>query len=540
MGCAGLLLTVGTRALFALVLTHVTAGNVTVADNDVIFSDCTVFNSSFDRIIEIDGAKMFLLHTTYFVGYFTMTLPSSVICTWVSPIRLTSGLMMANSVITLLLPTVIVFNVPFLFFLRFIQGVAEAGQQPIIIGLISAWSTKHDKAFLSSIFITGVYTAPALSFVLTSTCLCYVSWNSIFYIYGSLGLVWSAVWLSQFYDIPQQHPRLPADQRLYHSTHGDAVRNSSVAVLKGIPWRPILKSPTVWSIFLGSLGRNLIFSAMVVEQPQYFLDAFNMNTADIGLLATVPHIGLSVTCLLGGIISDRLLRCGVPITWTRKLAFTTGTLIEGLCLVGLFFTREWTTAFLLLSLGVSIGGVATAGYIPLAVDIAPQYAGVITGLSQLGSAGAIISTVLASTMTGTAKTIESWQRLFLIAGCIHLAIMIVFDVFADARRQPWAKGTCTTPPITNGVSKSNAQSGKSRCVGRLRGYCRPDTVTRRISVESEETALLTESLGAGDVDAFTDSVRVCYGATGSAHTNSVPTTSPPPSHPGQHLSLLGQ
>ena len=37
----------------------------------------------------------------------------------------------------------------------------------------------------------------------------------------------------------------------------------------------------MWAVCLASLGRNLIFSAMVVEQPQYFLDSFKMNVADV-------------------------------------------------------------------------------------------------------------------------------------------------------------------------------------------------------------------------------------------------------------------
>ena len=51
--------------------------------------------------------------------------------------------------------------------------------------------------------------------------------------------------------------------------------------LRNIPWRQLLRSPAVWAVCLASLGRNLIFSAMVVEQSQYFLDSFEMNVADV-------------------------------------------------------------------------------------------------------------------------------------------------------------------------------------------------------------------------------------------------------------------
>ena len=96
---------------------------------------------------------------------------------------------------------------------------------------------------------------------------------------------------------------------------------------------------------------------------------------------------------------------------------------------------------------------------------------------------------------------ESWQTLFLVAGCVHLGIMLMFDVFADARQQPWASYACSPPTESRGdIHRDKQHEGKPFSTG---------NGVIRISEDSEETALLTESLGGGDED----TCPMRYGAT---------------------------
>ncbi|KAK7499728.1 hypothetical protein BaRGS_00009069, partial [Batillaria attramentaria] len=277
-------------------------------------------------------------------------------------------------------------------------------------------------------------TAPVIASLLTGAALCYVSWSVIFYVCGTCGVTWCVIWLMNFYDTPDLHPSLSEAEHEHHRKHGCSVRNSSKQLLRSIPWRKILTCPSVWAVFVGSFSRNLVFSLMVFEQPQYFRDAFKLKTADIGIVSTLPYVGLSVTCTMGGVVSDRLLRCGLGKTCTRKLAYTLGHGVEALSLMGLYFTSDWRTAIFLFCIGIA------CGYLPLASDAAPQYAGVIAGLAMMGTIGAVFSTLLASFLTGVTRTLQDWQQLFLITGLVHVADIIIFDVIANAELQPWAGG----------------------------------------------------------------------------------------------------
>lgn len=69
--------------------------------------------------------------------------------------------------------------------------------------------------------------------------------------------------------------------------------------------------------------------------------------------------------------------------------------IEAFCLIGLRFVGTSEIALTLLSVGVGFSGLAISGYQVNPLDLAPQYVSILTGLSRLGTLGAILSTVVA-------------------------------------------------------------------------------------------------------------------------------------------------
>ncbi|KAK7491558.1 hypothetical protein BaRGS_00017197, partial [Batillaria attramentaria] len=120
--------------------------------------------------------------------------------------------------------------------------------------------------------------------------------------------------------------------------------------------------------------------------------------------------------------------------------------VEGLCLVALYFTTDWITAISVISTGVAAGGLGMA-------DLAPQYAGVIAGVTMMGGTGAVVSSVMASQLTGISRSLFDWQTLFLVSGIVHLVGVLVFDIIAEAELQPWADNSITHTPtaqVTNG------------------------------------------------------------------------------------------
>ena len=119
--------------------------------------------------------------------------------------------------------------------------------------------------------------------------------------------------------------------------------------------------------------------------------------------------------------------------------------------------------------------------------------------------------------------------MFLLAGCILLGIMLLFDVFADARQMPWASESNSLSPLP----ESRGNPGGKRA--QTRDSTPVDGLTQ-IPQDSEETALLTESLVDGDDDGLgVGAAR--YGAVTMQSSPGIIAT-PPPAFQDSVLSLL--
>lgn len=290
----------------------------------------------------------------------------------------------------------------------------------------------------------GAYLSPALAMVLTGVSACWVSWNASLFLYGGLGVIWSFAWVCTIYDTPTLHPGLHRSETDVFSKEGANVSKGSQSVAQRIPWSKILRSLPVWAIILGSFCRNWIFSMMITQVPQYFKDAFKIDIATIGFTAALPEVLMTIVTISGGVFIDKLIKHNLLSTsHGRKLAQCMGFGIEALCLIGLRFVETSEIALTLLSVGVGFSGLAISGYQVNPLDLAPQYVSILTGLSRLGTLGAILSTVVAGKLRQ--NNLQSWQNLFTIAGSIHLAGVLFYGIFASGERQPWAEPTETRP-----------------------------------------------------------------------------------------------
>ena len=81
--------------------------------------------------------------------------------------------------------------------------------------------------------------------------------------------------------------------------------------------------------------------------------------------------------------------------------------IEAFCILGLRWVNDRHLALILLCVGVAFSGLAISGYQVNPLDLAPQYASVLTGLSRLGAVGAIMSTVVAGKLREEVRTVYS-------------------------------------------------------------------------------------------------------------------------------------
>jgi MFS transporter, ACS family, glucarate transporter len=121
------------------------------------------------------------------------------------------------------------FNYLSLLIVRFLFGMGEAGAWPSATRTFSRWIPQRERGTVQGIFFTGAHLAGGLTPLLVMTIVPFLGWRGVFVLFGSVGLVWAAVWYAWFRDDPAEHLAVSAAElaeintgrTLGDSSHGD-------------------------------------------------------------------------------------------------------------------------------------------------------------------------------------------------------------------------------------------------------------------------------------------------------------------------------
>lgn len=199
---------------------------------------------------------------------------------------------------------------------------------------------------------------------------------------------------------------------------------------------------------------------MVTEIPQYFADVFALSVATIGFLTSIPPILMSVFIVLSGILMDKLIKKKkISTTAGRKLSLLVGFGPEAVIVIAVGFVKNYTAAIILLIIAEGLAGFGIAAYRVNPLDLSPQYASILTGVARLGQLGGSISTTLAGALRE--KNAESWQKILIITGSVHLFAVVIFTIFGSGKQQKWAQSVYEPLTSNNGQKQDYGSTNTS-------------------------------------------------------------------------------
>jgi MFS family permease len=85
-------------------------------------------------------------------------------------------------------------------------------------------------------FVIGFSFGIGLTYPLCGFLIAHFGWRVVFYVTGSVGILWCLIWWLLAFDTPAQHPRISASERRYIETNvgntvvGEKVSNIAVAL----------------------------------------------------------------------------------------------------------------------------------------------------------------------------------------------------------------------------------------------------------------------------------------------------------------------
>lgn len=193
---------------------------------------------------------------------------------------------------------------------RLLLGIGEGGGFPAATRAVTEWFPVSDRATAMGIINAGtavgaVIAPPLIVMVLTHVAwFGLAEWRWVFFLTGAVGLVW-AVWWWLAYQTPEQ----PNDSTI---TPDQSEVKISLASL--------LQHRETWAIVGAKFLSDGAWYFYLFWLPKYLFDAFHLDIKAAGSIGWIPYAAAGVGSLVGGGLSSWLLKRGMSVNKSRKLA----------------------------------------------------------------------------------------------------------------------------------------------------------------------------------------------------------------------------
>ncbi|XP_046664263.1 vesicular glutamate transporter 2-like isoform X2 [Homalodisca vitripennis] len=344
-----------------------------------------------------------------------------------------------TALFTLFTPTVANASVFLLLGIRFIEGLFEGVTYPCIHAVWSRWAPPQERARMASIAFSGSFVGTVVAFPVCGFIANSLGWPYIFYITGVIGLIWCAVWWTVVKDKPEDDPHISPEELKFLKESLGGGPNDTAAKHVTYPWAKFLTSMPVWSIVVAHFCENWGFYTLLTQLPTFMKDTLNFQLEKAGFMSSLPYLVMAIIMQFAGTLADWLRNTEVLTTTQVRKVFNCGAFISQT--IFMFLAGHLHTAngvILCLVMAVGLGAFAWPAFSVNHLDIAPQYASVLMGLSNtFASIPGIVSPILTGYIV-TDKSAEQWQVVFYVASTIYLLGALFYGIFASGERQPWA------------------------------------------------------------------------------------------------------
>ncbi|AYE53698.1 MFS transporter (plasmid) [Priestia megaterium NCT-2] len=262
---------------------------------------------------------------------------------------------------------------------RVLMGIGEAPAFPTNTRVISDWLPSHERGVANGIFNSGTaigigMTTPILAWIIENW-----GWQASFIIIGFLGFVWLAFWLFFFKNRPSQS-RITNKVEVEYIEAGQS-DTKNVPAVNISPFK-FLKYRSVWSLLYGLFAHNYLIYLMMTWLPTYLVVERGMTLLKAGFFTMLPWIMSFLGNILGGLLSDYLIKRGWNSIKARKTILAIGMLFP-LAILPTIYTESATASLMFISLAIGGEGLAAGILWATVSDVAPKGAeGKLAGLQN--------------------------------------------------------------------------------------------------------------------------------------------------------------
>jgi sugar phosphate permease len=386
-----------------------------------------VANRQIKESLALSTEEMGYLASAFLLAYGLFQIPGGWLADRFGSRHVLTLLVLAWSLLTgalagaVLLPAGTLLCFGYVYVLRFLFGMTQAGGFPTLSRVIADWMPAPSRATaLGTVWMFSRIGGAVIPLGFLWLFKKFEGWTIPFEIIGGLGVLWCLVFWPWFRNRPEEMPQvndaecaLIAGGRSPKRERGGA---SSPGPRPRLPLGRALTSRSVWGLCLlyGSVGfaGNFITNLL----PLYLTEHRHLSDEDAMIVSTLPLAFGIVSCVLGGAVSDWSIRIWGSRKWGRRLTGAIGLAAAGVAFRSTIWVENMWLLAALVSLTFFFNDLNMGPAWAACADIGGPYTGTLSGAmnmmgSVFGAAGAVL--------TGYMLASHQDDLLFIIYGCCY-------------------------------------------------------------------------------------------------------------------------
>jgi ACS family hexuronate transporter-like MFS transporter len=308
---------------------------------------------------------------------------------------------------------------------RLLLGVGEGGGFPAATRVVAEWFPVNERATAMGIINAGtavgaVVAPPLIALVLTQVnWLGLAPWRWVFFLTGALGLVWT-IWWWREYQTPDRHKKLSEAERLKIQDAGNSAAGEPQTK---ISLTNLLAHRETWAVVVAKFLSDGAWYFYLFWLPKYLFDAFQLDIKTAGSIGWIPYAASGVGCLVGGGFSSWLLKRGISVNWSRKLALgASAALMPWVMFVPQLHSVGWVIFIFSLAFFGQQSWSTLVMILPTDM-ISKRAVGTLAGL--VGFGGAMGGALLGQIVGWLRDHGYSYTPALVISGSMHIAAFIL-------------------------------------------------------------------------------------------------------------------
>jgi MFS transporter, ACS family, solute carrier family 17 (sodium-dependent inorganic phosphate cotransporter), other len=259
----------------------------------------------------------------------------------------------------------------------------------------SRWCPPLERSRMVMTAAAGTQIGSVVSIAVSAILADKVNWQSIFYVFGVIGIIWTSLWLFFVRSSPGTDRFISKNERQHIEYTLSRETKNPISI---IPWKSILSSSAVWAIIVAQFAEAWGFITLHTQLPQFLNDVLEHEIEPAGIFAALPYLAMALMLNVAGHAADYIQVKEFLSTKNTRRSFTCAAFIGQMtCMVCAAYFLHPVTSVILMTLGASLDAFAYAGFSINYLEVAPQFSGIIMSISNMI---ATVSSIVSPILTG--------------------------------------------------------------------------------------------------------------------------------------------